>query len=557
MHTMKAARLMVCFAAGALTLAAFQANPAEKPKAEPDSGKASLTGKVVNAVSGDPLKKVKLMLTGSATGGSPISTETDDKGGFFFGDLKPGRYMLLAQRNGFAPQMYGARGNSMSGTLLVLSAGQQMKDLEFRIFPNSVIAGKVLDVDGEPLQNVTVMALSPVYTRGKRQLMPMSAPAQTNDMGEYRISNLKAGKYVIAAANLMGGAMESAGSSNKPPSDSPEPSYTTTYYPSVADPAAVTAVEVGVGSEVNGVEIHMAQVDGYRVQGKLDISQGKPLMVLLTRKGAGITGLLTRKMGMVQPDGTFEIRGAAPGSYILTATSDGISTTGVALPVEVKDQHVKGLVMPSASTGELTGRVAVANADAAHPAKLKGIEVHLQPVDTFAIMPPKGTVGEDGKFSIKNLAADHYILTVTGGPEGSYVKSARYGQQEMPDEGLNLTNGTASALEITLSPDGAVVSGSVKGADDKPSQGVTVVLIPNSHRHDWYHATTTDQGGAYEFKGVAPGDYKLLAWEDIEPGAYEDPEFSGKYEGKAEDLSLKEKDHKTVELKSIPSEKQR
>lgn len=65
----------------------------------------------------------------------------------------------------------------------------------------------------------------------------------------------------------------------------------------------------------------------------------------------------------------------------------------------------------------------------------------------------------------------------------------------------------------------------------------------------------TDQNGAFSFKGITPDDYKLLAWEDIEPSAFQDPEFVKPFESKAQALSLKESDRKTASMKVIPAEK--
>jgi hypothetical protein len=67
-----------------------------------------------------------------------------------------------------------------------------------------------------------------------------------------------------------------------------------------------------------------------------------------------------------------------------------------------------------------------------------------------------------------------------------------------------------------------------------------------------FKETQTGENGSYSLKGVAPGDYKILAWENIEAGAYLDPEFLKRYEGMAENLSLKENDRKPVSLKVIP-----
>jgi len=36
--------------------------------------------------------------------------------------------------------------------------------------------------------------------------------------------------------------------------------------------------------------------------------------------------------------------------------------------------------------------------------------------------------------------------------------------------------------------------------------------------------------GVFEFIGLAPGEYKLFAWRQIEPGAHRDPEFIRKFE---------------------------
>jgi hypothetical protein len=48
--------------------------------------------------------------------------------------------------------------------------------------------------------------------------------------------------------------------------------------------------------------------------------------------------------------------------------------------------------------------------------------------------------------------------------------------------------------------------------------------------------------------------YTVLAWTDIETGAYQAPELLKRYESKAEKLSLKESDRKTLSLKAIPAE---
>ena len=50
---------------------------------------------------------------------------------------------------------------------------------------------------------------------------------------------------------------------------------------------------------------------------------------------------------------------------------------------------------------------------------------------------------------------------------------------------------------------------------------------------------------------ITQARYKAYAWEDIEPGAYMDPDFMKAMENKGEAVSLREGDQKTTTLKLI------
>jgi hypothetical protein len=98
------------------------------------------------------------------------------------------------------------------------------------------------------------------------------------------------------------------------------------------------------------------------------------------------------------------------------------------------------------------------------------------------------------------------------------------------------------------------VDGVVQNPENKPVSGATVVLAPDSGRYSLFKEVRTGDNGSYSFKGVPPGDYKILAWTDIETGVYQDPDFLKRFDSKAEKLSLKESDRKTLSLKVIPAE---
>src|ERR1035437_8230681 len=87
----------------------------------------SLTGRVLDSVTGEPVKKATLKLTTdspvSTAAGLPqqFGTSSDASGKFAMKDLDPGSYRLRVTRNGYVPAEYGARGASTTGTVLTLS----------------------------------------------------------------------------------------------------------------------------------------------------------------------------------------------------------------------------------------------------------------------------------------------------------------------------------------------------------------------------------------------------------------------------------------------------
>jgi hypothetical protein len=150
------------------------------------------------------------------------------------------------------------------------------------------------------------------------------------------------------------------------------------------------------------------------------------------------------------------------------------------------------------------------------------------------------------------VAPARYLAQVSGGPESSYVKSVKLGGQEASDEGFDIAPGAGGPLEIRLSLTGAEVSGVVRDAEDHPQADATVVLMPDSRRASLYREARTGKDGSFSLKGVPPGGYKALAWEDVETAAYKDPEYLKKVGGKAETLALEENGKKSVTLKVIP-----
>ena len=140
-------------------------------------------------------------------------------------------------------------------------------------------------------------------------------------------------------------------------------------------------------------------------------------------------------------------------------------------------------------------------------------------------------------------------MIVSGVPETCYVQSVKYAGSEVTDAGVEMTNG--GMLEVTVSGAAARVDAVVVDKDGKAGWHAVVALIPKDG--SLTIVQTADENGILSFKGLKPGDYRLLAWEDVESGAPFDPDFLKPFEAQAKSLKLEAAGHEGVELTAIPT----
>jgi protocatechuate 3,4-dioxygenase beta subunit len=524
-----------------------------------------LEGTVVNAVTGEPLKKVHLTMRPlGAPNGVPYGTMTDNAGHFLMDDVDPGRYNFAASRNGFVTQTYSAQGSTNRNTLLTLTNGNKLKEIVFKLTPQGVISGRILDEDGEPLANVAVQCLRYGYQRGRRQLMGQNG-GSTDDLGEFRLFGMPPGKYVISATYRSGdmfGPMAPERTVGTAQSvQAAEEGYATTYYPNTTNAESASALEITPGAHLSGINMTLARIRTVRVKGRVNGAAGEGrrniMVMLLPRDNSGF-GMPRAGARSIDGQGNFQLRGVAPGSYILRANfTEDNKQYSARLPLEVGNSNIEGIELELQPPADIEGRIVVEeNGD------LKGanLQVFLQTKAMGSMMGGGGAglMKDDRTFKLTNVSRDPYDINVFGLPEGFYLKSVRFGDQDVTETGVDFTQGvSAGQLTIVLNPNGGQVDGAVQNAKGDAAVGATVTLIPDAeHRSiSWmYKTANTDQNGHFTIKGVRPGEYKIYAWEDLEPGAPEDPDFVKPHESAAEAVSVKESSHETVQLKVVPAE---
>jgi hypothetical protein len=219
-----------------------EVQPQANPQGAKPEDKCSVEGEVVNAQTGDPLKKARVRLySNDGRQNNNYSAVTDGGGYCIIQDIEPGNYMLFGERNGFAQAQYSVQ--------LPLGAGQRIRDLNLRLVPFGVITGRILDEDGEPVEHVQVAVTR--YGSRRAQLSQAGA-GQTDDLGEYRIFGLDAGKYYLSATyhqlNLMA-------TQDRTPEGGPDEGYAPTFYPGTSDRAGAVAINVAPGAHLRGLDV--------------------------------------------------------------------------------------------------------------------------------------------------------------------------------------------------------------------------------------------------------------------------------------------------------------
>jgi protocatechuate 3,4-dioxygenase beta subunit len=537
--------------------------PTQAPDTKPED-RCVIDGQVFSAATGEPVKKANLILrradVSPSSGNMPTSysTATDAGGSFAMKDIDPGKYRLSVTRTGFVQGEYGARGPLRQGTTLTLAAGQHLQDVNFRLTPHAVIIGRVVDESGDPVANAQVQAMRYRFYQGKKQLQPFGG-GSTNDLGEYRMFGLAPGRYYLSATYREG--MMYGPTVDRSANQQPDEDYVPTYYPGTTDPSAAAAQDVAAGAQIGGIDFTLSKAHTVRVRGRVVNPGGsgkRPAMLSLTPRDR--IGFFNMNRSISSgTNGAFEIRGIVPGSYSLVASiNDGDRSVTVRQPVDVGSSNIENLIVTIQPGMELSGQIRVQGET---PINLSDLHLTLRTRDPNGMMVgpmPNGRIKEDGTFTLSNVSADQFNVSFYGIPDGYYVKSIRAGDDDVLATGLDLNRGAPGRIDVILSPNAGQVEGAVQNEKQLPAAGATVVMVPQEKERldqmSYYKTVTTDQYGRFTVKSVDPGEYKVFAWEDVESGAYMDPEFVKPVEGQAASVTIRESSRESLQLKLIPAE---
>lgn len=529
-------------------------------QAQQPAGEAAKPGAIrgtVTSVTGEPLRKAEVMLRsigqrgpggfsgrmGSMPvpmGGSEMPAvwahTTDASGTFSFEQLPPGAYSLTVQRSGYVRTEYGSSGGQRgSSSTLTLAPGQEITGIGVKLTPHGVIAGKVIDEDGDPMMHTSVQVLRERWIQGKRQMVPMSADS-TNDLGEYRIAGLMPGRYHL----MVNYNRPDPYSRPRKPGQESDLGYASMFYPGTTDQQQAVVVTLAPAQELRGIDFQLRKVPTYRVRGKVIDESGataQQVGVMAVPEGGNLYGGV-RGMGMVR-NGVFEISGLQPGNYTLVANGGGRGQARMFArqTVQIGARDVDGVVLALQPTFSVSGTV-----KAPETVSLSGARVFLDGMESG--MPFGGgasSMVDGNSWRADNVSPGKFRFLVNPLPAGTYVKSVSVQGQDITSGAM--ISAAAAGIEIALGTGAPEVTGTVVNKDKEAAAGATVVLVPDTSTQEqfWlYRTTTADQNGSFALKNITPGAYTAYAFLDVEDGSWHSAEFMKQYDGKGVRLKLEE-----------------
>ena len=510
---------------------------AQTPAAKP----GSVEGVVTNSLTGEAVKKATVSLFIRSERGKPTTkiAITDATGHFRFDQVEPGSYYATPDKDGFERTFSTPAPNSVR---VIVAEEQQVQGVALKLVPVATISGQVLDEDGDPIPGAQVAILRYFYDTGRKQPHQFTT-ARSNDLGEFDIIDLPPGRYYALVSV--------PASQDIPPRTRwthPEEAYPLTFYPNAREASQAAAIDVAAGAHIGNIDFKLRKELAYHIRGTLsgEASSGarqfSSLMVEVPNSNTTIFGRSQLR------GGEFDLRGLTPGAYTLRYVQfNDRETFNTVQTVHVADGDVNGVAIARKPGLDLSGTVTVDGP----PPDRTDLQVSLIGAQDFG--NNGGAASHDGKLELKNISPAIYQVQVFA-PPGSYVKSIRFGDREIDSGELDLTEQSSAPLNILLGTDGGEVDGTVQNANGEAAAMAQVTLTASEEfdaRSDLFKMTTTDARGNFRFKDVAPGEYKVFAWERDTDRSIRSAEFRKPFESKSAAVTVGPKDKVSVQLTAI------
>ncbi len=531
------------------------------------AGRGVIAGRVVDAASGDPVRKAIVTVTWQGTPRAWATTQTDGSGQFRVEGLPPGKYDLRANKQGLGSAIYGANSVRELGDLITLGDGETRGDLQLKFLRSASISGRVVEPDGDPVPSVSVSLMRSTRNLGERVLVNYQQ-TNTNDRGEYRFTPVDPGEYYLRCnpnvQRLMGIV--------------PREIIVPQYFGGAREPKDAMAIHVRGGDVLAGIDFHLTTEHPATISGRItgvpqldppaetpvsgqgggvvfangrrmtNRGTGVPISLIPASDGPFFGGSGTQANG---PDYRFEMPETVSGRYRLQTMIRVKDKPYYASHVFDAHEGANDIILAMVPGVTVKGHLTVEGPGMNAP---ENFAIALAPPGS----EPRGQsysspVGKDGSFSIDQVAPGEYLLNINPTPAGIFEKSITQGDKDVLYQRIEIPPGTSAPLSIVLSSNVATLTGEV---DAGKRAGILLEPVGKWHTMArFYYSALADDAGKFKLNGVAPGKYKIFALEKIATASFRNLESAELIDALGEEVDVVEGAKIDLHPKLIPEAK--
>ena len=447
--------------------AQIQSFPIHGPGVPPQSqaaGNASIEGTVLDAMTREPVKKASVVLL------SPhgLTAVTDASGHFAFRQLPAGAYSVLASSDRYPPTQNDFENEQPAS--FSLAADEQKQDMTVLLTPGASVRGRIVDEDGNPMSGCGVTATQFRDTGMGRNLQQFGN-SQSNDKGEYRISNVPRGKYYIQARCSKTIPLPHPFVRRGSAFDLPSLTYAPVFYPNAPNPASAAKVQAAPGADLSGIDFRMTPARGVTIRGHAGPATDRNIAVMLQSKDPSEQNLGMHGARFNAGTGEFQVQNVLPGSYELFATaSDEDRFYFAKVPVEVGSEPLEPIDLTLALAPAISGSVSI---EGDRPQS--GVHLGFYPSDPRGMRgpAPQAEVQPDGTFTFNSVMPGHWRLNV--GVPGIYLKSVKLGDRDISPWDIE-TGSAPVQMKVVLGTKFAQIEASLSTAQPSGAASISGFL---------------------------------------------------------------------------------
>ena len=485
--------------------------------AQRTTARGGLSGVIVDADTGAPLRAVGVVVTSSATGSAVLTTVSDATGRYEVAPLAAGTYTVTASLPAYVEATFGRPHQIDTGGTIDVGPGQLRDRVDFQLSRESVVAGRIVGGDGHGLADLVVNVSRPHVLNGQRRLVSFG-DGRTDSKGEYRVGGLPPGDYYVSVSLYEG-------------ADSRVAKYAPTFFPGSADVASAKRVRLGAGKVVGLPPVTPLPIPWTKLSGRLRSFDGKQLMrgALIMQPGDpdGLS-FSPDAVSELFPDGRFTFNFVVPGRYIVRAVGrSGKDDPDLfaSWPVTVAGRTIPEETMVLKPGSDVSGRARFDAHGTRPPADLTPIRIHAPLLDATGFGIESEThLRLDRAFRLTSVDAGRMLFRVDGLPPPWSVAQVTQAGKDITDTPLDIVQGqTLRDIQIVFTDVVTGLTGVVRNREGGPLANYMVVVFPVD-RARWrplsrhIGATRTDWEGRYRVVSLPPGAYRVAAVADFEEG---------------------------------------